>query len=110
MDKTSLDLLKQFNKVGLLTEHDINEFTGHDGYCQTGPQFQQLISLKYISEKSVTGNPGDMPVTLGYQITLSGKDFLSDHKSKLFHQWVVTICSLITAFSTLGALFYYLSQ
>ncbi|MEL7661567.1 hypothetical protein [Acetobacterium wieringae] len=110
MDKTSLNLLKQFNKVGLLTEYDINEFTGYDGHCQNGPQFKRLISDKYICPKTVAGQPGDTPVTLGYVITLSGKEFLSENRSKHIHQWAVTISSVVTALSTLGALIYYLSQ
>lgn len=86
MDKTSLKLLKKLNKVSLLTEHDINVFTGHDGYCQSGSHFNKLISLRYISEVSVDGNPGDMPITLGYKISPDGEEFLSERHSRLLHQ------------------------
>jgi len=106
MDKTSLKLLKRFKSVGLLTEHYINEFTGYQGDCQQGPQFKQLISGKYISEKSIAGEPGDMPITLGYKITLKGKEFLSERRSRLLHRWVITISGIITALSTFGTLIY----
>lgn len=106
MDKTSLKLLKKLNKVSLLTEYDINIFTGHDGHCQSGPQFSKLRGLKYISEVSVAGEPGNTPITLGYKISPDGEEFLRERRSRLLHQWVITISGIVTALSTFGVLIY----